>query len=435
MLKFAIQNLMSRRVRSLLAFAGLTVAIAGMVGLFSVRGGIDRMVTETFGQIPGLAVMQAGAPFPLFSRLPATWDEEIREVPGVSLVVPETLTRVNMLEGKRVLAPPRLLFGTDMVTRSQLRRDVYRESIEEGQYLNKSDRGKFNTVISRQIAKENHDKQVGDSLNVDGHLLKIVGIYDTHQLMLDVTILVDLETARQISGFGAKHVSCFYVEGQAGVADKKVADKKLAESILERFRGRPVTSVAVPFPEAALTTGHPLIDFLLILARWTGGRTPAAALPVVGEDSQPLEVRTSEDWSERFDEFSDDLDLFLTVMTGIGVLIAILSIINTMLMSVSERIIEFGILKANGWSRQNVLTLITCESAVLGFVGGVTGCLLGWFATQVINHYWPEHIQLFASAELLAFSFAFSVALGIFGGLYPALWAMRLMPMDAIRRG
>ena len=128
-------------------------------------------------------------------------------------------------------------------------------------------------------------------------------------------------------------------------------------------------------------------------------------------------------------------DLFLTVMTGIGVLIAILSIINTMLMSVSERIIEFGILKANGWSRQNVLTLITCESAVLGFVGGVTGCLLGWFATQVINHYWPEHIQLFASAELLAFSFAFSVALGIFGGLYPALWAMRLMPMDAIRRG
>ena len=59
MWRFAIQNLVSRPLRSLLALAGLSVAIAGMVGLFSVAEGIDRMVTDTFSRIPGLAMMQA----------------------------------------------------------------------------------------------------------------------------------------------------------------------------------------------------------------------------------------------------------------------------------------------------------------------------------------------------------------------------------------
>ena len=62
MWRFAIQNLVSRPLRSLLALAGLSVAIAGMVGLFSVAEGIDRMVTAPFSRIPGLALMQAGAP-------------------------------------------------------------------------------------------------------------------------------------------------------------------------------------------------------------------------------------------------------------------------------------------------------------------------------------------------------------------------------------
>jgi putative ABC transport system permease protein len=122
-------------------------------------------------------------------------------------------------------------------------------------------------------------------------------------------------------------------------------------------------------------------------------------------------------------------------MSGIGVTIAVLSIINTMLMSVTERIIEFGILKANGWSRYDVMRLITSESAVLGFFGGIFGCLVGWIATRGINSIWPDRIHLVATPGLLLFGLAFSTALGIAGGLYPAIWAMRMMPMDAIRRG
>ncbi len=65
----------------------------------------------------------------------------------------------------------------------------------------------------------------------------------------------------------------------------------------------------------------------------------------------PVEFGSPTDWASRFQDFLADLDLFLAIMSGIGVTIAVLNIVNTMLMSVAERIIEFGVLKANGWSR------------------------------------------------------------------------------------
>src|SRR5262249_4672286 len=142
-----------------------------------------------------------------------------------------------------------------------------------------------------------------------------------------------------------------------------------------------------------------------------------------------------DDWAREFNRFTADLDLFLTLMTGIGISIAFMGIVNTMLMSVTERIIEFGILKANGWTSRNVLWLIGCESALIGFGGGVAGAIVGWIATEVINARWPTRIHLYASGTLLVFSLCFSTVLGVLGGLYPALRAARMMPMEAIRRG
>jgi putative ABC transport system permease protein len=106
-----------------------------------------------------------------------------------------------------------------------------------------------------------------------------------------------------------------------------------------------------------------------------------------------------------------------------------------MLMSVTERIVEFGILKANGWSNADVIRLIMFESAMLGVAGGLIGCVFGWIGTKFVNWYWATKIHLFASPQLLIFSVCFATALGVLGGLYPAFWATRMSPMNAIRRG
>ena len=107
MWKFAIRNLFSRPARSALSLLGLTVAVAGMVGLFSVARGLEQTFDRSFKGIPGLVVMQAGAPIPLFSRLPTSWKEDIEKVPGVYVVAPEVWMRANIIEDKPVMAPPR----------------------------------------------------------------------------------------------------------------------------------------------------------------------------------------------------------------------------------------------------------------------------------------------------------------------------------------
>lgn len=459
-------------MRSLLSLLGLTVAIVGMVGLFSVAEGIDATVDETFGQIPGILVMQKGAPIPLFSRIPKAWTDEIEKLPGVNVVSAEIWVRVNVINGKNIVSPPRFLFGADIAAHQKLKHSVYGKAIIEGRYLNESDSGLPRTVISRQIAEE-FDVNVGDSITANGADFEIVGIYYCGSLLLDMAIIVDQPIVRQMSLFDPGVVCSFYVEPTG-----EISNDKLVEWMQDMFRGRDLASwqpmslllgSGLSSSESdgtkgpTTSSGNPLIDLVRSADRAikdfgnqapdepgpSAPEEPADEEPTIipmedgapskiasaDEDVDPLEIRSAADWAERFDEFSSDLDIFLTIMTSIGLTIAVLSIINTMLMSVSERIIEFGILKANGWSRSEIMKLITYESAVLGVAGGVCGATSGWLLTLVINWQWPEHIRLLASPGLLAFSVVFAALLGILGGLYPAIWATRMMPMDAIRRG
>lgn len=472
MLRFAVRNLLSRRARSLLSLAGLTVAIAGMVGLFSIAVGIDAMVTDTFDRIPGMIVMQKGAPIPLFSRVPRAWAKEIEELPGVNAVSAEIWVRANVINGKEIVSPPRFFFGADIRVHEKMIHSLYKEAIYEGRYLNSADLGTGNTCVSRQIAEE-FDLKIGDTLTVNGEDLTVVGFYHCGSLLLDVAIIVDQEFVRQVSRFDPYTVCSFYVEPTG-----EIPNDEIVAWMQDLFRDRSLsawTPTSLIFggslfggsssgSDGEVTpSGNPLVDFFRSADQKIkqSGAAPddaaTSATPTdvdlktrmreaaegegadgaaqMKDDDGPLEIRSASDWAQQFEKFTADLDLFLTVMTSVGLVIAVLSIVNTMLMSVSERIIEFGVLKANGWSRGDVMKLITFESAVLGFGGGVCGAIIGWVMTQVVNYKWPDQIHLLASPGLLAFSLIFATLLGIGGGLYPALWATRMMPMDAIRRG
>lgn len=459
MFGFAFGNIRSRPLRTALAILGLTVAIAGMVGLFSVAGGVDELVDSTFKLIPGILVQQRGAPIPLFSTLPAEWGQEIENLPGVAVVNSEVLTRVNVIEGKPVISPPRFFLGIDIDSRLRLKQGVYSACMVEGRFLEPGDEGTLRGVLSRQIAEE-FDKQVGDTLRVNGNDVEIIGLYYSGSMLLDVSIVMDIGTVREISRYDPGSVSSFYVETTGEEPDAVIcrriedhfAGRELgrenpysslagllggggtANPLTEMFRDLDAAMKDVPESESPDSAGH-------VQQRpddepaGVADATSADPADEEAEAASPLEVRAADDWAERFDEFMADIDLFLTLMTGIGVVIAVLSIVNTMLMSVTERRIEFGILRANGWSRRDVLGLITYESALLGIMGGILGCLFGWCATHVVNWCFPERVHLYAGPGLLAFSLAFSIVLGILGGLYPAWTAARLSPMEAIRRG
>ena len=447
MLRFAFRNLISRPVRSVLALLGLTVAIAGMVGLFSIATGIDDTVGKTFSRIPGLVALQPGAPIPLFSRIPNAWVDELATLPGIRTIRPEVWARAQMVDGKPTFSPPRFLFGTDIEKTLNLKLAVYRDDILSGRFLNREDIGTTNCVVSRSIA-DSCKKKVGDSLRVDGSDLTIVGIYHCGSLLLDVAIVVDSAVARRISRFEDSLISSVYLE-----PDGSVPRRELIESIQKHFRGRRNDdwrkNTQAAFPE--VTAINLLSSASKMLQKPSDGDGAAAKPSEPNSDSpsanssntpspsigpeESIEVRSAQDWGNKIAELSSDLDVFLYLMTGIGVIIALLSILNTMLMSVAERIVEFGVLKANGWTSWDVMKLITWESALLGLGGGLCGCVLGWIAVQVVNVVYETKMHLYASPGLLLFSLAFSTILGVIGGLYPAIWALRMSPMETIRRG
>ncbi|MDA1214071.1 MAG: ABC transporter permease, partial [Planctomycetota bacterium] len=208
MWKMGVQNLFSRPARSLLSILGLTVAIMGMVGLFSVARGIDALMSNTFKRVPGLIVLQTGAPVPLFSRLPEQWEPELKAMPELAVVNAELWQRANVVEGKMVVSPPRFLFGTDIATRKQLKHCVYQTAMIEGRFLIESDRNQPNVVVSRAIAKD-YKKAIGDTLRINGDVLTIVGMYDTGLMLLDVAIIMDISTARTLTRFGEGSVSAY----------------------------------------------------------------------------------------------------------------------------------------------------------------------------------------------------------------------------------
>ncbi len=375
---------------------------------------------------------------------------------------PEVWARAHLINGKATISPPRFLFGTTIPETVQLQSQVYRDNIVDGRFLTAADAGQRNVVVSRQIAEE-FKIGVGGRLVVDGLPLDVVGIYHTGSLLLDIAILMDIDEVRKAGRVSSDTVCVYYIE-PLDVADNDA----LIRRVRDTFRGRPLdawnpaSASAMEF--VADASPNPLLRAVLAIVggfsnalappRFDQKARPAPKVPTdesaadpasrpfqpSGDASAdgselPLEVRSAADYADELRKISADLDLFLLIMTSIGVVIAVLGIVNTMLMSVTERFIEFGILKANGWSDRDVLTLICCESALLGAGGGVLGSLAGWMATELVNARWPDRIHLYASPPLLAFSFAFSLVVGILGGLYPAVWASRLMPMDSIRRG
>lgn len=104
---------------------------------------------------------------------------------------------------------------------------------------------------------------------------------------------------------------------------------------------------------------------------------------------------------------------------------------NILLVSVTERTREIGIRMALGAKRKDILLQFLVESVILSTVGGVIGVLVGVAGAHLLTTLagWPVTI----SGEAILIAVLFSLAVGLFFGLYPANRASRLNPIDALR--
>ncbi|KAB1189966.1 FtsX-like permease family protein [Haloferax sp. MBLA0076] len=140
---------------------------------------------------------------------------------------------------------------------------------------------------------------------------------------------------------------------------------------------------------------------------------------------------------DRIDQFFGLLNAFLIAIGAVSLVVAGVSILNVMLMSVSERRGEIGVLRAVGVQRRDVLRTVLVEAGLLGFVGGVVGAVISGLVALGLYLAVPEVTLPVVvnprTAGYLVFAVLFGIVISLASGLYPAWRAANERPVEALR--
>jgi len=142
-------------------------------------------------------------------------------------------------------------------------------------------------------------------------------------------------------------------------------------------------------------------------------------------------VRDLTEIAEVAEQSSKAMELLLAAIASISLVVGGIGIMNILLVSVTERTREIGIRMATGARRLHVLAQFLVEAMLLALMGGIAGIAAGVVASLLISHLagWPILLEV----NVMILAFAFSGAVGVFFGFYPARQASRLNPIDALR--
>jgi len=145
----------------------------------------------------------------------------------------------------------------------------------------------------------------------------------------------------------------------------------------------------------------------------------------------PFRVRTTQEFMEESQFITGILQAVLVAIASISLLVGGIGIMNIMLVSVTERTREIGLRMALGARGRDIRNQFLVEAAVLCVLGGAVGLALAWLAGSALTAYADFPVPIGIGVALG--SLAFSAALGLVFGSYPAIRASRLSPIEALR--
>ncbi|MEZ4634433.1 MAG: ABC transporter permease [Caldilineaceae bacterium] len=406
-LRIAMRALAANKLRSILTMLGIIIGVGAVIALMSIGRGVEKYVTDQFASagtnllfvVPGQ--LSEGPPSARSGSagILTMGDSDAignpLQVPDVVAVAPEVSGSTTVSRGKKS-------FRASVSGITPAYQDVRSWQTIEGDFIAQTDLQERSRVAVIGIEAyrnlfEPGEYPIEQTIRVNNLVFRVIGVMEERGGSAfgnqDESILIPLTTA-QDRLFRRKTVSGDYqvnvIYASVGDADRMdAASEQIAEVLRERHG----------------------IAYL---------------------DEDDFSVINQTDLISIFGDILGALTLFLGAIAGISLLVGGIGIMNIMLVSVTERTREIGLRKAVGAKRKDILGQFLIEAITLAVFGGLLGIALGSGGAQAISSL-LDSFSAVVGVDAILISILFSMAVGLFFGIYPAYRASRLNPIDALR--
>ncbi|MGD9148282.1 MAG: ABC transporter permease [Anaerolineae bacterium] len=398
-LRTALAGLTTNKMRAALTMLGIIIGVASVVALLSVGEGVEAMIT---GEIQGLGsnLVYVTADQPDDSTAPA----DLTTADAEALADP-------------VNAPA--LVGVAPTMQGNLRVD--------------------------------HGDE-GANLMVSGTTEQYAGIRSLELSMGGFLTETDLDDQARVAVLGWSAYSDLFEDGEYPIGQTITIDDIRFEvvGVLEEMGGFgsdddtvyvPLTTAQTRFfPQRTLSGERPVAAIFASAADETQVDAASAQMTQILRERHDLGIDDADDFQvtsqqavlELASQITGVLTIFLGAIAGISLLVGGIGIMNIMLVSVTERTREVGIRKAVGATKRDILLQFLLEAIVLSIVGGFLGIALGITGANLISNLTPD-LATRVTVGTVALAAGVASAVGLVFGVYPAIRAGNLRPIEALR--
>ena len=400
-LHLALRTLTRNKVRTALTMLGIVIGIASVIAMVALGTGASTMIQRQISSMgrnllmimPG-AASSRGFSWGAGSVNTLTPDDAVailREIPAVRAISPVVRTRAQLIYGSQNWTPSQI----QGVSPSFL--DVRDWNVESGGFFTEGHILSANKVcvIGQTIANNLFagDAPVGREIRIKNMPFQVVGVLtrkgsNAMGMDQDDVVLIPWTTVKRVlQGSTFNNVDSL-LASTAAADSMGEATQEITRLLRQRHRLR----------------DNEESDFNLL---------PMSELASTAADM----ART--------------MKILLAIIASISLIVGGVGIMNIMLVAVAERTREIGLRMAVGARGRDILFQFLIESIVISSAAGLMGMLIGWIAAMLMSQWlrWPTQV----SAESIGLAVLCSSGVGVFFGLYPALKASRLDPVDALR--
>jgi putative ABC transport system permease protein len=401
-LLISLESLTANKLRSALTVLGIVIGVGAVIAMLAIGRGAQNTIT---GSIEGIGtnllfVVRGNQEDATGNSKPLTLDDA--EALGDVFQAPSVIAVAPVLEQQGEVSARGESTTTPMYAVTTEYESVRNATIAEGEFINDTHLLSRSAVLVIGPAVADrifgyHDGVTGETVRVNGQPFRIIGVLEekggsgfTDE---DDRILVPLTTgqSRLFQRSAPNNVDMILV--QAADADSvPQASEEIAAILRARHR-----------------TGIGADDFTIF---------------------------NQQDFLDTAQTVTGVLTIFLGGIAAISLLVGGIGIMNIMLVSVIERTREIGLRKALGARKRDIMIQFLAESSLLSLTGGVLGIVLGWLisvAVGAIAASAQADINPTIGLDSVLLATVFSIAVGIFFGLYPANRAANLQPVEALR--